>query len=301
MLFDDQKAVKKIIKERYTNQQGLIHAYPHQPNSQYLSESIGLYMEYLVNTKQNEAFDEQVNHLTASFVQNGSHIQWLLKEGITTNAIIDDVRIIASLTKAAKVFNQPAYKKLAERLTRKISKTQRRNGYYVDYYDWSIDYPGEQITLSYLIPAFGDTLPNSEKTEKLLSTLDGGTVFFPESFNVATGAYNKKAEVHMVDQLLIALNREHQGLPSPAFRQWLIDQWKEGTIYGRYDRKTLKPTVSYESIAVYALAAHYFHQIDQQDKAEKIITYNKTLYDEMIENKLHFFDFIHYQLSNGQL
>ncbi|TGB02471.1 hypothetical protein [Halobacillus salinus] len=298
MLFDGQTDVKKIIKERYTNQQGLIHAYPDQTNSEYLSESIGLYMEYLVNTKQEDAFEKQVDHLKASFIKDGTYIKWRLKDGETTNAIIDDVRIIASLKKAAEIFDQQAYRKLAVKLTQSISQTQTRNGYYVDYYDWSFEDPGDQITLSYITPAFCDILPDSEKTERLLSSLDEGTVFFPESFNVTTEAYNKNAEVHMVDQLLIALNRENQGLPSPAFRQWLTDQWNQGTIYGRYDRKRLEPTASHESVAVYALAAFYYQQIGEQDRAEDIITYSETLYREMRDEELHFFDFIHYHLSN---
>ncbi|MCA0971424.1 hypothetical protein LCM20_12535 [Halobacillus litoralis] len=294
LMTDNQTTVEKV-EERYTHE-GLLHAYPYKENSQYLSESIGLYMEYLVKTDEKKAFAKQVDHLTQSFVQNG-HIQWLLDQDVTTNAIIDDARIIFSLKKAARDFRQWKYDQLAENLIETLADTQQVDGYYVDYYDWREGEPAEQITLSYITPALAETLPNSEKTELLLTELDGETVFFPETYQVVKNEYIEKAEIHMVDQLLIALNRERLNLSSPAFHQWLKERWNDGVLHGRYNRETLEPTVSYESLAVYALASLYFSETNQPDKAEEIIDYSQGLSKDLAVRDTHFFDFMYQQLA----
>src|SRR5699024_4547443 len=46
-LFDDTPA-EEVVEEYYFNKDGYLHAYPNKLASQYLSESIGLYLGYLV-------------------------------------------------------------------------------------------------------------------------------------------------------------------------------------------------------------------------------------------------------------
>ena len=81
------------IKEKYTNDDGLIHAYPSQQDTEYLSESIGLYMQYLVLVKDEKRFQEQYELLQSNYqIQKGDFyfIQWVLAENTTVNALIDE-------------------------------------------------------------------------------------------------------------------------------------------------------------------------------------------------------------------
>lgn len=107
----------------------------------------------------------------------------------------------------------------------------------------------------------------------------------------------KSGEVHMIDQLLIAVNRFDQGLGSPEFESWLIEEWdNQGQVAGRYDRETGKPTVDYESLAVYYYLWQYFERIDQAEFAKQAVQRAESLAGEELPGDLHFFDFIHYQM-----
>lgn len=292
----EQKMIPEGFGERYFDENRFIHAYPSAQDSQYLSESIGLYMEYLIMMEDKEKFAEQYNNLMSEFVveEDGNlFINWLIYEDATVNALIDDIRIAAALQEAAELFGQPKYSETADRIIETISRVQTNNGYTVDYYDWEVDYPAQRVTLSYLI----DDVPEDMKADQLLENVDAKEVFFPEFFDVADEKYVENDIVHMIDQLLIAINRERIGLSSDVFQEWLKAEWEEeNRLYGRYDRETLTPTVSYESLAMYFYMNEYFLLIGEEAMAEEV----KARATEMIEGnsggETHFFDFIHYHL-----
>ncbi|RJS59283.1 hypothetical protein CJ483_03705 [Bacillus sp. PK3_68] len=83
-----------------------------------------------------------------------TYVKWELAKKANTNALIDDVRIIAALQKASQVFEEPTYKQLAQSIQNTIAKKQKKAGYYVDFYDWSLEKSSSRMTLSYLTPDF---------------------------------------------------------------------------------------------------------------------------------------------------
>ncbi|MCZ2256963.1 hypothetical protein [Sporosarcina sp. G11-34] len=290
------KTVQQTVEEKYTNSDGNLHAYPLDQNSQYLSESIGLYMQYLVLVEDEKNFEIQVDRLVSDYLVEQNElvfVRWVLYEDATVNALIDDVRIIASLNEASELFNQPAYEKLSSRLEETISRVQQSDGIHVDFYDWTFRMPAERITLSYLINDYSAT----NKTKQLLISLDDTAVFFPEYYDVKYQKYIESKEVHLIDQLLIAINRQDMGHGSSTFENWVTREWKSnGKLLGRYDRQTQEATVNYESLAVYYYLSLYFNKINEpafakevMEQAEKIAT-AKTLADT------HFFDYIQYQM-----
>lgn len=294
-----EESIQATVKDNYMNEQGLIHAYPKQQKSQYLSESIGLYMQYLVLVHDRNTFEQQVEQLQDYFIvrKNGDlYIQWELDEASNVNALIDDLRIIGALQSASKGFKEPTYETLAKKLASSIQKNQTPDGYYVDFYDWSTDSPASRVTLSYLTPEFFATFSNNHGTKQLLESLDGSLIFFPEFFDTKSGTFSYGEEVHLIDQLLIALNRENIDQPSPSFEEWVTTEWRnQGKLYGRYNRETKEATVNYESLSVYYFLQQYFREINENDLANEVVKHAQQLADESTIDKAHFFDYIHYQ------
>ncbi len=290
------KTVQEEVNEKYINSKGTIHAYPLDETSEYLSESIGLYMEYLVVVKDEKSFESQYEKLKEYFLveqDNEMFLRWILYPETSVNALIDDVRIITALNKASKLFNNPEYSKAAEKLEITILKTQKSDGFIVDYYDWSLQLPGERITLSYLIEDYLIT----NKTNKLLENVDQTETFFPEYYDVKEHSYMKNKEVHLIDQLLIAINRQDIGLRSTIFEKWIINEWKtNGVVFGRYNRETEKASVTYESLSVYYYLNLYFNKINEAVLASEVIDHANKIATTSTLEKAHFFDYIQYQL-----
>lgn len=297
----NDRTVLNTIKEHYMNTEtGLIHAYPNQPGSQYLSESIGLYMEYLIVNKNKKAFNTLFHSFEKEFIVTKgkeTFIKWQLEDKINTNALIDDARITAALLKASDIFNDPKYKYLTDKILVTIATNQKNEGTYADFFDWSLGKPASRITLSYLTNNFFKIFPDTRQTKELLILPKQAEVFFPEYYNIEEKSYVKSGTVHMIDQLLIASNRENIGHSSNLFNVWLIEEWKANhKLYGQYDRDTLQPSVSYESLSVYFYLREYFLLIKQRKLANEVMNRAEQIVEDPVDQNAHFFDYIHYQL-----
>lgn len=290
------ESVQEQVEKNYTNADGLIHAYPTEQDSEYLSETLGLYMEYLTLVEDDENFSKQVEVLKNHFVaqENGhSFIRWRLNEKASTNALIDDIRIIKALEQASDIFGNEEYRTLADKLSEAVSSVQSEGSYTVDFYDWSLEMPAQRLTLSYL----DDNGAITAESYEVLDNVKASEVFFPEYYDTAAERYISSNEVHMIDQLLIALNREKSGQPSEQFAEWLKEEWnRKQKLYGRYDRQTLKATVDYESLAVYYYLHAYFSTLGETELADEVFQHSKEIAADGMLDNAHFFDFIHYQL-----
>lgn len=290
------ESVQEQVEKNYTNADGLIHAYPTEQDSEYLSETLGLYMEYLTLVEDEENFSKQVEQLKSHFLaqENGhSFIRWRLSENASTNALIDDIRIIKALEQASDIFGNEEYRTLADKLSEAVSSVQSEGSYTVDFYDWSLEMPAQRLTLSYL----DDNGAITAESYEVLDNVKASEVFFPEYYDTAAERYISSNEVHMIDQLLIALNREKSGQPSEQFAEWLKEEWnRKQKLYGRYDRQTLKATVDYESLAVYYYLHAYFSTLGETELADEVFQHIKEIAADGMLDNAHFFDFIHYQM-----
>lgn len=285
---------KTTVKD-FMDEKGLIRSYAHDEGSGHLSESIGLYMEYLVGVEEEDAFRQQAEKLERHFAakkEGDVFIRWQLAEGTQVNALIDDLRIINAMEAASEKFGNEDYALTAKRLEESIARKQTRDGYLHDFYDWELELPAERITLSYLID--GKAVP--EETLDLLRQADGEPFFFPEYYDYKKSSFIEAAEIHMIDQLLIALNRAKIGVKSAEFDRWLAAEWNsEKKLYGRYNRKSAEPAVEYESLAVYSYLYDYFQAIGETGLASEVFRYAEKLATDDLLEKSHFFDYIHYQ------
>lgn len=288
-------SVQNKVEDEYTNKDGLIHAYPNNIESQYLAESIGLYLEYLLLVEDDEEFSRQVTLLREYFItshKGNSFIAWEVTEDTEVNALIDDIRIIHVLLEASEKFNEKAYMLLAEELKMGISNKQINDGVFVDYYDWKYDLPADRITLSYMLPAFFQLYPEADLNKKILADAKLGSVFYPEYYNVSEKQYDNADKAHMVDQFLIVHNL---GYKDAEFENWIVQEWEnKGRLYGQYDKKTMEPIVDYESLSVYYYLYVYFTDTNHTELAEQVFERAQELTSNSSDS--HFFDFIHLEL-----
>lgn len=291
--------VQEYVATVYSENNSLIHAYPYKTDSQFLSESVGLYMNYLLLINDSLGFEQQVKNLNEHFIvkiKDDVFIRWTLDEKTSANSLIDDVRIINGLNKGAEQFDKPEYKNLATLLTTTLKNKQMKDSIYTDYIEWTFDQTAPRTTLSYLTTDFFETLDNNDKTKDILLNLDNNMIFFPEYYDIVESNYKYAKDVHMIDQLLIAINRQELNVASPAFRNWITTEWKNNKkIAGQYTRNTLTPSVNYESISVYAYLAKYFQLTNQKKLAIDVKKHTESLANQGSLEDAHFFDYILYK------
>ncbi|TYR78653.1 glycoside transferase [Priestia megaterium] len=306
-----KQAVVNTVHHHYKNTEGLIRTYGRENDVHYLSESIGLYMEYLLLTQNKEEFEEQFTLLQRDFLihQNKeTFVKWELSEKTSTNALIDDLRLMNVLTEAGHVFKEKRYKVAANKVQSTLLHTHLKNKQLIDFYDWSSNTQANTLHLSYINYSalkHMNNLSASSYEEILEKGEDPASPFFLEVFNIDKQAYEKadSKQINMIDQLLIACQYEEiTGEPPAKFDAWLRQEWaNKGKIYGNYNRTELSPSEAYESSAVYALATLYFLQ-------QKDDTAARELHGKLLEQPpfsaeanyadIHFFDYMYSMIAD---
>lgn len=96
--------------------------------------------------------------------------------------------------------------------------------------------------------------------------------FFPKFYR-ATEKNLFEKEVNMVDQALVAYYRAQAGYDTVEFFQFIQEAFERSRIlYGKYDRQTKQPTVTYESPAVYGILIFYLQEQGEFNLAETAYT-----------------------------
>ena len=102
---------------------------------EYLSETVGLWMDYLIAKNDWAGFDEQVKMMETYFLTKERLVVWELKgnEKAPANAFIDDLRIVNALYTAGEQWNYPTYTKLADKMSKSLVRYQTSEDLMVDY------------------------------------------------------------------------------------------------------------------------------------------------------------------------
>ena len=286
--------------ERYYTENGFIYNFKNAANPEILSESIGLYMQYLVVAGDSARFAQQVQILQNYFIvrEHGyTFVRWKLGDHITVNAFIDDMRVVKALTAAANAFNQPLYRALAEEIVEAVKSNLIANGRLSDFYDWHFRLAYGEFFLSYYIVPVMEYFDFPPEVFEPLENLVG-TPFFYERYVGGVLLPASPVEVNMIDQTLIAIAFfERMGHVEPNFQQFLEESlMRDGVIFARYCRDTARNVNENESSATYAFLLHYFRITGQDELAVKA----ESLLNQMQTNDAttaHFFDFINKELA----
>ena len=148
------------VETNYISENGLVLNFKNAQHPQYLSESIGLYMQYLLGAGDEARFRQQVNVLLenfAHFSDENLFIKWEAGEAgnlekiTTVGALIDDLRIAWVLNGAAKDFKEEYYAQISDKIISAIKETMIVNERLVDFFDWHYNLPYDQLFMSYFI------------------------------------------------------------------------------------------------------------------------------------------------------
>ncbi|WEG16723.1 hypothetical protein PQ478_19795 [Alkalihalophilus pseudofirmus] len=240
-----------ILTDHYLEESGKIRSYGTKKNTEYLLESNGLYMNWLKSQELTEEIYKQKQTIYQYFlVEKGddAFLAWKLdgNKEANVNAWIDDRRIIEVLGPDDN---------LTQKIKRSIFKHQIKDSYISDFYDWELKVKSSRVILSYGTNI--DIFPQLDMKELYYEISHNDEVFYPELYDLSSQSFSENKEVHMVDQLLIAIELEQLQLNTDPFWNWLVAEWKEhNMISGRYNRNTLVGN-KIESGAVYGIASLY--------------------------------------------
>ncbi|PZD96296.1 glycosyl hydrolase [Paenibacillus sambharensis] len=251
-----------------------------------LSESLGLWMNYAVLKNDAALFKSGYDQLLRNYLSASGLVYWKLSadgtSGVTTNALIDDHKIIDALYSANQKWGKPEYKQMADKLSTFSRTNNGRSGLFADYYDEMSGYVSESVTLSYIVPSALKRMYSNRQIDKsvmnqnlnLLKTMPTDGTFFPKNYNIATKQFTYDSTINMIDQVYIALHRAQNGQTSPALYKLIKkDFYAYKYLVAGYDRTTAAPSVTFECPALYGLSILY--ALESGDRSFALDLYNR--------------------------
>ncbi|MGM8213104.1 lipoprotein YdaJ [Virgibacillus sp. W0430] len=261
----------------------------HSRSAVALSESIGLWMEYLAEKEDTKLFDKAYQTIEELFLTKENVVMWKIENGksATTNALIDDLRIMEALFREGERRNKEEYITTAKRIANGVLKNNRIEAHFVDFFDVQYKERDSKLTLSYVSPTAFQYLVKYSKFSKkdlvflkqFMQNVPLKNGFYPKSYRISDDSFEFDDTINLIDQLYVAMHMERFDINTESFYAWLKETfYKEDHLYGRYDGSTKKNAVEYESVAVYALTILYSLEREEY-------TFAKDVYKQMIRHR----------------
>ncbi|OZI12421.1 glycosyl hydrolase lipoprotein [Bacillaceae bacterium SAS-127] len=291
----NELATEQFIRSHLLTKEGLIQTDVQKRANVFLSESLGLWMLYLVDSGREEEFAQQVTLLQDHFLDPSSLVYWEINEGKPSkvNAWIDDARIMRALYKAAHIFDHPEYIEMAKDIGESLNDYAFTQKWPVDYVDIPSKAKSNVLTISYLDSEALDILQklhirsskDSNSLRKWVQSIPVQNGFYPKSFNMKSKAFHYDEEINLIDQLYVAYHLEQANISTDHFAKWINQEFqKEKKLVGRYHFETKIRSVTYESPAVYSLAVLY--SVEREEK-EQVLQYYQAMKNLSVQNKEH--------------
>ncbi|WP_167833861.1 glycosyl hydrolase family 8 [Mesobacillus selenatarsenatis] len=293
-------STEDFVKRWLTNHNGTLSTYVNESAVQdadlvsgreALSESLGFMMQYAIEREDLNLFKKQYSILTRYFMNDEGFIHWKTIENgtpnVTTNATVDDLRIIKCLIDAYELWGNQEFVNAGEKIYLQMELNTKVKNLLADYYDYQTNSKSDTVTIAYIdtealakIDEYGFSDEKVfQEMMRVLSNTPSRYGFFAKAYNVEQESYFFDNEVNMIDQLLIAINRSKIGQQNEEFLGLLKKKFiRDGKIFGRYFRGSSEPAVTYESPALYALAILLLLENGDHDFA-------LSLYNRMIKFK----------------
>lgn len=235
-------------------------SYEYASGEEVLSESMGLMMLHYVYTKNESAF-ENLRLFCEEKLKNKSI--YVYREGFSTNALVDDFRLIEALLLAGETFNKPYYTEQALAYANVLYETNTSNGFLVDFYDVQYKNRHNFLTLCYAnfkllyklstYDSRWQPILNTTKAIVHSGFISDSLPLYRNNYDYSSNIYNEES-IHIVHGLKTLLHLAEIGEMPPASLQWLKQRVDEGTLYGSYSI-TGEALTNIQSTAAYALAA----------------------------------------------
>lgn len=236
-----------------------------------LSESVGLMMDYALDSHDAPLFAQQVELLQRQFIHHDA-ILWKIPAapGATVNSTIDDLRILSALLVGARQFHIPADRILAQSLANGLWQHNAVGGWLLD------DAPGQPMTIPtpssiavrywnitalYRLATLDSRFqPIWRQARTMLARSANAEGLYAISYDPATHTFQDGGtqSFNMDDELITALHAQAAGLPTQTFGLHLSLLWHQTGIIPLSVSSTWQPRSTAQSVATYALASRYF-------------------------------------------
>lgn len=238
-----------------------------------LSESLGFWMQYALLKNDAVLFQQCYDSLVSHYLLPNKLIAWQVPSAgqttVTANALVDDLRIMDALFKANELWPNPNWQDTAKAISLAVDEHLLQQGLLVDFYDSRSEAASTTLTLTYLYPPpiqkaasltyFYPVAAN--RSLELLRSLPGDSIFYPKTFDTITSEFHFPEKVNLLDQMLIALNRQSLGLSANGLMEFIKGEfYRSGKVMTDYDRSSHTAASPYESPALYAVIILYAAQ-----------------------------------------
>ncbi|KOY80898.1 hypothetical protein I6G82_04850 [Lysinibacillus macroides] len=282
---------EQFVLQKLMTDKGLLRTDLTDQKELFLSESVGLWLAYLLEKDDQIRFDEQVQVIKTFFLTNNFMV-WRIEgtKKASVTALIDDLRVIRVLLEAGEKWDNASYIQLGKEIGENLKRFGMVDGLFVDFVDVHSHDKANTLTMCYIMPAAFQQMAehdllSQEQMEQQITILQNTPVskegFFPKYYDLFSKSYVFDEELHMIEQLYTAYHLASIKKDTTPFKNWLFDLLaRDDKLYGRYDAETNKPAVKYESPAVYAMAARYMLELNEQQMAQQFLDKMTALKDD---------------------
>lgn len=278
-----QQKLASFIREKMLTKQGIYTNYVDTKNRQVgaatghelLSESAGMWLQYLAETHQYSAFRQFYKETVATFGDNGQfsyRYDPRSKKRFAVNATLDDLRIIRALNLYDSEKKTTQYRQAAANHFEALKVGSLKDGKLHDYYDPQTRQTAKTTSLAYfdfktLKYYERETKAGRHAYDEQLKVVHGGylgNVFplYAASFSWGDLTYAAK-DLNTSEALEVLLHLAEIGQLKATSRTWLAQQVKNRKLYNGYSTAG-SVTNSGQSAANYALAAMVFATANDQ-------------------------------------
>lgn len=258
-----------------------------------LSESSGLWLEYLAQTHQNKAFREFYQH-TKKYFDQGRQFSYRIddktKKKSDVNATIDDLRIIRALQIYAQNTNSEKYRREAAKRFAMLQTTSIHKDRVLDFYDVRTKKTSNKSSLAYYDLATLKYFESVSKKErdyyqkqlKLVKQGYLGDIFplYAPNYNWKTNQYGTE-NLNTSEALITVLHLAEIGKMKTETANWLEKQVDNKKLYNSYTTAGAIADHS-QSTGNYALAAMIFARSGNYKYYQKAM---KLVWEDQVQNK----------------
>lgn len=272
----NEKELRHFIENKMMTKKGIYTNYKKQSykksvarGHELLSESSGMWLEYLAYTHQYKKFREFYQATKKTFDQKS---QFSYRYTPTTNkkfdvnATLDDLRIIRALQMYADQTGNRTFKKEAARRFISLQKNTMSNGKIASFYDIKTKKASDDGSLAYYdfstLKYFESTSEQNKKMyKKQLAVVQNG--YLGDAFPLYASSYNWNSKTYSNNDLNTSealetlLHLSEIGKLKQVSLNWLRDQVNRNTLYNSYSVNGNVVSRSH-SAGSYALAAMIF-------------------------------------------
>lgn len=271
-----QKKLINFLNRKMITNQGIYTNYSQQSyeesearGHELLSESSGLWLQYLVYSHQYKQFRQFYKQTKKTFDQ-GEQFSYRYtpskKKQFNVNATLDDLRIIKALQMYADLTKNQSYHKEAVQRFTKLQKNTMSEGKIASFYDIKAHKASTEGSLAYYDLATlkyfeSSSTQNKKMYQKQLSVVKSG--FLGDAFPLYASSYNWQAEdysqadLNTSEALETVLHLAEIGKVKEVTLNWLKRQVDNNSLYNTYSVNGSVVSKGH-SAGSYALAAEIF-------------------------------------------